>query len=147
MVLENFFNATLGKVLGLPQPLGLFLVSLGLTVVLTLVYKWMTDQKLMKSLKEEMNAMKEEMKQYKHDTQKMMEINKKVWDKNMVYLKHSLKPNLITLIPIIIIFSWLRSYYEGLGNPPVFLGLSWLWAYIIFSLVLSMLLRKLLKVH
>lgn len=147
MALNVFFDATLGRVLSLPQPLGLFLISFFLTLALTLVYKWMTDQKLMKSLKEEMTAMRGEMKQYKQDTQKMMELNKKVWDKNMVYLKHSLKPNLITLIPIIIIFSWLRSYYEGLGNPTIFLGLSWLWTYIIFSLVLSMLIRKLLKVH
>ncbi len=127
MALNVFFDATLGRVLSLPQPLGLFLISFFLTLALTLVYKWMTDQKLMKSLKEEMTAMRGEMKQYKQDTQKMMELNKKVWDKNMV--------------------SWLRSYYEGLGNPTIFLGLSWLWTYIIFSLVLSMLIRKLLKVH
>ncbi|MFH1638259.1 MAG: DUF2208 family protein [Candidatus Woesearchaeota archaeon] len=151
MVLDGFFSATLGPVLALPNPLGILIVSFILTMLITLLYKYMTDQELMKSLKEEMKSMQNEIKKLKEEPEKMMKKQKEVMQKNMKYFMHSMKPNLISFIPIIFVFTWLRKYYTELGNPAILsiggLNLSWLWTYIIFSIILSLVLRKVLKVH
>ena len=76
----------------------------------------------------------------------MMELNKITMEKNMKYMMHSFKPTLYTLIPILIIFGWIRKAYEGVQLD--FIGInSWIWIYIIFSIIFSLILRKLLRVH
>jgi len=147
MVLDGFFNATLGPMLSLPNPWGLLIICAILSIFMTVVYKYATDQELMKTLKEDMKLMQKEMKSLKDNPKKMMEVQKKTMEKNMKYMMQSFKPMLITFIPFILIFPWLRSYYLDLGNPDVFIGLSWFWTYFLFTMVLSIGLRKILKVH
>ena len=147
MVFDSFFDAVFGPILGLPNPLGLLIISFILTAIITVIYKYMTDQELMKTLKEDIKAMQKQMKELKDNPEKMMAVQKEAMQKNMKYMMHSMKPTLITFIPIIIIFGWLRSHYNALGNPDIFLGLSWIWTYIIFSVILSMTMRKILKIH
>ena len=147
MVFENFFNTIFGPIMKLPEPYALMAISLLLTVITTVIYKYTTDQELLKSIKEEMKVLKEDAKKLKDDPKKMMEVNKQMWEKSMKQMTQSWKPMLFTLIPVLFIFSWLSNYYKALGNPDVFFGLSWLWSYIIFSLVFNIALRKFLKVH
>lgn len=145
---DSFFNATLGHVLGLPDPFGLMLVSFILTLLMTLAYKFFTDQKVMKTLKEEMKEMQKGLKDTTQTVEKKMSLQKDMMAKNLEYMKHSMKPMLITFLPIIVIFGWLRNYYTlTLGNPKIFFGLTWLWAYLIFSIIFSILIRKILKVN
>ncbi len=144
---DSFFNTIFGPIMNLPDPLNLLVISFILTGLITLAYKYLTDQNKMKQLKAEMKEMQEEMKKHKDNPSKVMALQKDAMKKNMEYMKHSFKPTLFTFIPIIIIFSWLRGYYEGLGNPDVFLGLSWLWSYLIFSVIISIVLRKIMKIH
>lgn len=147
MSFTSFLDPILGPLMRIPNPWNLLLLSFILTLIMTLVYKFLTDQKLMKELKDEMKGFKDEMKKFKDNPEKMMEIQKRAMEKNMKYLLQSLKPTLITFIPILIIFEWMRQYYTTLGNPDVLFGLSWIWIYILASIILSLLLRKLLKVH
>lgn len=145
-MLDGFFNMIFGPIMNLPDPLNLLIISFILTFTITIAYKYLTDQVKMKELKTEMKDMQKKMKELKSQPDKMMAMQKDSMKKNMEYMKHSIKPTLFTFIPIIIIFGWLRSYYEALGNPAVFLGLKWIWAYIIFSIVISIVLRKVMKV-
>lgn len=144
---DNFFNALFGPIMVLSTPYNLALLSLILTVFITLVYKYVTDQEAMKSLKAEMKSIQKDMKEFKEDPKKVMEMQKKAMEKNMKYMMHSFKPMIITFLPLILVFTWLRKYYTDLGNPDVLFGLTWIWAYIIFSLVFGIFLRKLFKVH
>jgi uncharacterized membrane protein (DUF106 family) len=76
----------------------------------------------------------------------MAELNKRSMEKSMTQMKHTMKPTLITMLPLILVFTWLRAEYTV--KQVAFLGItSWLWIYIIFSLVISITIRKLLKVH
>lgn len=143
---ENLLNPVFAPLLKLPPLLGVLIVSIIITVLVTLIYKWTTDQNLMKQLKDEIKEFQNEMKTLKDDPKKAMEVQKKAMQTNMKYMMQSFKPMLITFIPIVFIFGWLRGHYDALGEP-VFFGLSWLWTYIIFSLVFSIGLRKFLKVH
>ena len=131
----------------LPEPFPILIISLFLTLVTTLIYKYVTDQELMKTLKDDMKAMQAEMKTLKEHPEKMMAVQKQAMQKNMKYMMQSFKPMLITFIPVVFIFGWLSRHYTALGNPDVFFGISWLWTYIIFSLVFSIGLRKFLKVY
>tara|TARA_Y100000034_G_C6614891_1_gene267886 strand:- start:37 stop:474 length:438 start_codon:yes stop_codon:yes gene_type:complete len=145
-MLDNFFNAIFGPLISW-SPLGaLIIISFILTALITVAYKYFTDQELMKSLKAELKSLQHEMKEAKHDTEKVMQLQKQSMEKNMKYMMNSFKPTLITLIPILIIFSWLRAEYTDKALN--FLGInSWIWIYIIFSIIFSIALRKLLRVH
>ncbi|MCG2718483.1 MAG: EMC3/TMCO1 family protein [Nanoarchaeota archaeon] len=144
---ENFFNFVLGPIMNLPNPLNLFGISFILTGAITFAYKYLTDQNKMKELKTEMKDMQKKMKEHKDQPDKVMSMQKAAMKKNMEYMKHSMKPTLFTFVPIIIVFSWLRGHYEALGNPVIFLGLKWIWVYIIFSLMISIVLRKVMKIN
>ena len=147
MSFSAILDPVLNPVMSIPTPWNLILVSFIITSIVTLAYKFFTDQKLMKELKGEMKDLQKEMKEFKAHPEKVMAAQKKVMEKNMKYMMQSLKPTLITLIPILFIFNWLRTYYTDLGNPDVLFGLSWLWIYIIFSVAISIGLRKALKIH
>jgi len=99
-----------------PPILPITIISLGLTILITVIYKFTTDQDVMKSLKAEMKKSQTEMKKHKDDPQKMMKMQKKAMEKNMEYMKHSFKSTLFTMLPIIIIFGYLNSH---LGYLPI----------------------------
>ena len=84
-------------------------ISLLIALLMNLIYKWMTDQNLMKSLKDEMKKYQQDMKKESKDPKKVMEIQKKSMEVNMKYMSSSLKPSFITLIPALLIFAWLGS--------------------------------------
>jgi uncharacterized membrane protein (DUF106 family) len=146
MVFDNFFNSIFGFLISW-NPLGaLIIISFLLTLLITIAYKYFTDQELMKSLKAELKSLQQEMKEAKHDTEKVMQLQKVSMEKNMKYMMKSFKPTLITLVPLLIVFSWLRATFTQLELN--FLGInSWIWIYIIFSIIFSIILRKLFRVH
>jgi uncharacterized membrane protein (DUF106 family) len=133
--------------MSIPSPWNLLILSTVISVALTLAYKYFTNQKMMKELKDDMKSMQAEMKSHKDNPDKMMELQKKVLEKNMKYMLESLKPTIITFIPILFILNWLREYYNALGSPDILFGIGWIWIYIIFSVILSIALRKLFKVY
>ena len=96
------------------------------------------------------------MKLHKESPQKVMELQKQAMEKNLVLMKHSMKPTLYTFIPLIIIFGWIRTTFgapAGEANPVLWhipllgWGLTWLWIYLLVSIVTSMLIRKLFKIY
>lgn len=94
----------------------IIIVSLVIAIVMTVVYKWMTDQELMKVLKDEIKGFQKQMKEFREHPEKMMEIQKKAMETNMKYMMQSMKPTFITFIPIILVFGWLQGHlvYEPL---------------------------------
>lgn len=125
---------------------GIIFVSFILTLLSTLAYKLFTDQKLMKDVKDEMKDIRKEMKEFAHDPAKVAELQKRSLEKSANQMKQSFKPMLITIIPFLLVFNWLRTEYEVLTVN--FLGISsWFWTYFIFTIIFSIVLRKLLKVH
>ena len=125
------------------------ILSFVITLFVTLAYKFFTDQKLLKSIKEEMKQLQGEVKKARDNPERMMQLNQEMMRKNAILLKSSFKPMVITLIPILIIFGWLRKTFGNNGDLLHIFGLSfgWLGTYIISSIIFSMVLRKVLKVH
>lgn len=137
--------------------IGITIVSFVITLIVTLIYKYMTDQAALKQVRDEIKALKDEMKQYKNDPQKTMEINKKLMEKSFEPMKHTMKPMLISFLPIILIFAWLRDSVpatEAIINLPFSIpkagintGIGWFGVYFVTALIFNSVLRKVLKVY
>jgi uncharacterized membrane protein (DUF106 family) len=127
----------------------LLLISIVLSLIVSLVYKYMTDQTLMRELKKDLKKYQDAMKDARDDAAKTSELSKKAMAVNMKYMKQTMKPMLITMLPFILIFWWLKSVLVDVIVIPLSFWpghLGWVGTYIIFSMAFTTLFRKLLKV-
>ena len=127
----------------------LLLISIVLSIFVSLIYKYMTDQTLMRELKKDLKKYQDAMKETKDDPDKMSDLSKKAMSVNMKYMKQTMKPMLITMLPFILIFWWLRSILEDVIVVPLSFWpghLGWIGTYIIFSMIFTTIFRKALKV-
>ena len=113
--------------------------SILVTALSTLAQKWLTNQEHLKSLKKRQKEIQKELRGCK-DGCLMKELNAEMMKITGVMFKSSMKPMFVTIIPFLILFAWLRGIYV-----PV-MGNSWIWYYIGYSLVASIILRKIFKV-
>ena len=113
--------------------------SIVVTLISTLVQKKFTDQEHLKSLKKRQKEIQKELRGCK-DACLMKELNSEMMKITGVMFKSSMKPMFATIIPFLILFAWLRSIYV-----PV-MGNSWIWYYIGYSVVASIVLRKVFRV-
>ena len=120
----NLFSPILNPLLSLDPISILLIVSFGVAIIFTLVYKFATDQKMIKAIREEMKTLQKEMKKFRDKPETFAEMQKTVMQKNMLVFKQTMKANLITMIPILIIFGWLSTAlaYEPIIPGDVFTG-------------------------
>src|SRR3989338_2266961 len=111
MAYYDFLNIILGPLLNIPPLIAVIIMSLFISVLIIIITKYSTDQALMKRLKEEMKEHQKQIKELRSNPSKAMEMQKKAMDANMKYMMHSLKPTLITFIPIILIFGWMSANF------------------------------------
>lgn len=109
--LSGFVDFFLDPILNLPPLLAILVISFLISLMITLIYKFTTDQKLMKDLKDEIKEFQTQLKTLKEDPEKMMEVQKRAMEVNMKYMMHSFRPTLFTFIPIILIFGWLQANF------------------------------------
>jgi uncharacterized membrane protein (DUF106 family) len=149
MALESFFNFIFGWAVAISPLVGIIFISLVLSSISSIAWKYLTDQDLLKALREKNSKMREETKKHKDDPEKLKEINSKMAREALEDMKsqykQSLKPMLVTLVPFALAFIWIRKTYEPLGD--VFLMFGGIGTYIIFSIIFSMVLRKVMKVY
>jgi uncharacterized membrane protein (DUF106 family) len=107
--MANIFVAIYYAFMSLPYFWIIFIISLLATFLTTIIYKYTTDQKMLKQIKKDMKDLKEQIKKHKTDQKKMMKIQKEMLDKNMVMMKQSFKSMLYTFIPLILVFAWLAA--------------------------------------
>ena len=122
-----------------PKP-AILIISLLVTIFITIISYYVTDRNLMKEIKEKQKRLKEEMKIHKDNPQKMMEINKQMMEDFPKQMKQSMKISVITIIPLLLLFNWLRPTFTQTT-----LATNWIWWYIIASLIFSIVLRKVFK--
>ncbi len=106
----SFLDPVLGPVLLLPSFWGIVLLSFFISLIITVIYKYTTDQNMMKQLKDEIKEFQKEIKELKNNPEKAMQVQKEAMKTNMKYMSMSMKSTLITFIPIIFIFGWMSSH-------------------------------------
>lgn len=119
--LDPVLNPILQPLLNMSPFWGIFLLALVISLIITVVYKLVTNQNEMKRLKEEQKGYQKRMKELKSKPDEMMKVQKEAMKHNMEYMKHSFKPTLITMLPILLIFGWMNAHlmYEPIypGEP------------------------------
>jgi uncharacterized membrane protein (DUF106 family) len=120
---------------------GLLFISIFVTLVMTIVTKYTTNQDRMKELKGLQKACQIKLKENKHDQKIQSEVSKQMMECSMEMIKYSFRPMFITLLPLLGLFWWLREVYAE-----TIIASSWIWWYIGFSIIGSMIFRKVLKV-
>jgi uncharacterized membrane protein (DUF106 family) len=117
--------------------ISIILLSLVISLVVTIITHFLTDKKKMKEIRDKQKFLREEMKKYKDNPQKMMELNKQMMEDLPDQLKLSFKPTLVTMIPLLLLFSWLRGVFAITT-----IASTWIWWYILSSIAFSMIFRK-----
>src|SRR3989338_11338561 len=118
MAYYDFLNIIFAPLLKLPVLWVVIILSFIVSVIIIVITKYTTDQTLMKKLKDDIKDYQKQIKELKGNPAKAMEVQKKAMELNMKYMMHSLKPTIITFIPIILIFGWMSATfaYDGI-NP------------------------------
>lgn len=127
-----------GLLLDNPKP-SIVILAFLVTLAMTLVTKYFTDQKRMRELKGNQKACQIKMKEFQIGTPDYMAVQKELMACSMELFKKSFKPLMISFIPLILFFWWIRGIYSTVLP-------GWLWWYIPAGIVSSILLRKILKV-
>ena len=107
----SFLDPVLGPFLQMNSLLAITILSLLISLIITLIYKYTTNQDLMKQLKDEIKEFQKELKSLKDNPAEMMRVQKEAMKTNMKYMSMSMKATLITFIPIIFIFGWMSSHF------------------------------------
>lgn len=110
MVFDALLDPIFSPLLKMSSFWAIILISLIISVLITVIYKYVTDQNLMKRLKTEMKEFQKQTKELKAHPEKAMAVQKKAMETNMKYMMHSMKPTLFTMLPIILIFGWLNAH-------------------------------------
>ena len=119
MAFYDFLNIIFAPLLKLPTAMAIIIMAFLISLIIIIITKFTTDQTLMKKLKEEIKEYQNQSKQLKDNPSKAMEVQKKAMEVNMKYMTHSLRPTLITFIPIILIFGWMSSTFAYESIKPL----------------------------
>jgi uncharacterized membrane protein (DUF106 family) len=116
----------------------IIVIGVLVSLFISVVQYFVMDKDKMRDLKVKQKALNEQMKQHKDNPQKMMDLQKELLGHSMESMKHSFKPMLITTIPILIVFGFIRN-----GFALTEIAKSWFWYYFASSIVASLAFRKL----
>lgn len=143
---HSILDPTFGTLMLWNPQIGFIIIVAILTFITTIVYKYTTDQKTLKEIKEEQKKIQEEMKKYREHPEKMMEFQKKTLDLTMKAMPITMRPAIFTIIPFIFLLKWFGDFFAI--YPFKALGfMHWILGYIVFSIFLSSFIRKILKVN
>ncbi|MBR9690906.1 DUF106 domain-containing protein [Candidatus Woesearchaeota archaeon] len=119
-ILDPVLDAVFFPLLKLPPIIGLLILSVLITLIITLVYKYSTDQVLLKSIKEKQKKIQAEIKKNKDNPQKVLKLQREAMQSSSEMMKQSFRSMFYTFIPIIIIFGWVSSHFAyvpiGVGD-------------------------------
>ena len=130
----------LGEIISAYPRISIVAIGFVVTLFSMLVSKYVIDQNAMKELKDKHKKAQESMKAHKGNMDKMAELQKEVMGYSMEMMRHSFKPMLITMIPLLLIFGFIRNTFSQTS-----IATSWFWYYLVTAMAFSFLLRKPLK--
>src|SRR3989338_6846644 len=108
-IIQTILDPVFGPLLQFGPLVTLVVVSFFVSLISTLVYKWLTNQSEMKRLKEEIKGYQTQMKTVRDTPEKVMGLQKQAMALNMDYMKKSFTPTIVTMLPLLLIFGWLQA--------------------------------------
>lgn len=139
---------------GLMEYQEIFILTLALTLLTSVIHKRFTRQNVLKKIKDDLTFYKERMKsaQKSGDIKTANEMMKAMLSLNKKYFMASMKPMIISLVIFtVVLFAFGIIYAEAVIKLPInipLLGneLNWFWWYFMVAIPFSMIFRKLLDV-
>jgi len=135
-------NPTAGRLLDWNVNWGMVVIAAAITLITTLLQKYTTDQETLRDIKKEQKILQAEMQKFKNHPEKLLELQKKQLEFIPKTMDITMRPLVYTVIPIILFFRWFGDYFAIHEGVKIFGMLGWLWAYLIFSIIFSMIFRK-----
>ena len=120
--------------------ISIMVISLMVTIFMTLVRYLVTDKELMKEIREKQKWIREEMKRHRDNADKIAELNKQMMEHFPAQMRQTFKMMLLTMIPLLILLGWLRGVFAQTT-----IASTWIWWYIGFSMLFSIILGKIFK--
>lgn len=119
--LRRLFDLILAPFSALPSWVGVTVVSLGVAVLVLLIYKRFSNQAGLEAAKQKVYAGIFEIRLFNDDFGAILRAQKDILRHNLTYLRHSLKPMAVMMPPLLLIIAQLQFHYgyEGLkpGEP------------------------------
>lgn len=145
------------QVLGVSIPfttsliLDIYLITLCVAIFVTILNKYLTDQVKIKALRKDMKDLQKKMRsEMTKNPQKAQAYQKQIMQKNMENMKHALNPKvmLLSILPLLLVFTFVGKYYGPYGEffNLGFTTFTWLGTYIVFSIVNSLIVKKIMNV-
>lgn len=114
-------------------------ISALVSLFISIVNHFMMDKDRIRALKEKQKTLQANIKN-ETDPKRKMDMTNEMLQHSMETMKHSMKPALVTMIPLLIIFWFIKGIFTVTS-----LGGHWIWYYIGGALVFGLLFRKLFK--
>lgn len=136
-----------------PMYISVLLVAALITVLIMGLNRLFINRTVIKEIKKRMEEIREQLTQAQKigDKENTSKFLNELMKTNSQYMKHTFKTLIISLIVISLFLPWLSFKYEGLAVaqlpfalPIIGTSLTWLYWYILVSLSVGWLLRKLL---
>jgi len=136
--------------------ISIVIISLTLTLIIIGLNRIFINKSLVKDIKNKMESIRENLAQAqktgsKEETQKFLSDLMKT---NNEYMKHTFKTLIISIVIISIFLPWLSGKYEGaivaflpFALPVIGTGLTWLYWYILVSITIGWVIRKVFGVE
>lgn len=120
--------------------ISIILIGILITLCITLVNYFFTDKEKMRAIRARQKELQEQANKHRKEGnhEKASELTMEMLGQTREMFKHSLKPMLITLVPILLLFSYVRGIFSATS-----IAGSWFWYYFISAIVSSMVFRKL----
>lgn len=137
----NFIITEAGQIIAL--------ISIALSVFSIFARILVLGKDKIKEMKEQMKKSQKEMKEAtksgdKNRALKAQEAYMRITMENM---RHSFKPLILTFIPFVLVFGWLKEQYGNYGNVAILFGFGFDWFlwYFACAMLFSILISKILK--
>src|SRR3989338_4173973 len=99
----------LNIILSLPPLVAILVISIAVTAITTVIYKYTTNQKLLKEIKDDVKGMQAEIRSTKEPGM-AAQLQKDMMKRSMQQFSSSTKSMLITIIPLFLLFGWMQTH-------------------------------------
>lgn len=120
-IITPFFDLILFPFSGMAPIWGLFFVSVLTGIVMVIIFKYTSNQSAIRETKDKISAHFMEIRLFKDDLGLMLDAQKRILRTNLRYMKYSVLPMLVMIVPVVLILAQLGIRYT---NRPLRAGES-----------------------
>jgi uncharacterized membrane protein (DUF106 family) len=118
--------------------ISIVVIAVLVSLFISLVNYFVMDKEKVKRSRDRQKDLQKQMKEHKSNPEKMVELQKEMFSGIGENFKHTLKPMMITMLPILVVFYWIKDVFTEILA-------GWFWWYLVTAIVASMVFRKLFK--